>query len=192
MLARVAADPNTRQMEVDSIEVVGRSALGQAAWEMLREGALAEMFRSTLAESVNRSVTENVELTGMGGERYPLNDLVGHVTLVAYLDRLCQDCEHVEDLKEMSVRLRATAGDSVEVFVIFAEPPAAETRQFVAQHGITMPVFHDESRVVYAALGFWDLPGYTLLDSAGRARYIRTDLADVPRQVAALLSRDRQ
>ena len=194
MMARVAADPNTRQTEVDSIEVVGRSALGQAAWEMLREGALTEMLRSTLDESVNRRVAENVELTGATGGRYRLDDLVrGHVTLVAYLTRFCRDCsEKVEPLKGIAARLRAAAGDSVEVFVILAEPPAAETRQFVAQHGITLPVFHDESRVVYAALGFWDIPGYTLLDSSSRARYVSTDLADVPRQVAALLSRDRQ
>ena len=194
MLARVVVDPGTHPPAVDSLEALGVAAIGWSAWDMLRQGALTEMYQRTLTESIGRSVPEDVEVVDDEGKRHRLRDLTaGRVTFIALWTRFCNRCiEQVDKLEEVAARLRATAPDAANAMVVTDGPPSAELRRLIEAHQITLPLFYDESLGAHRALGAWEIPNYVVLGGAGRVQFARTQLSEVVRRVEALRSRDHQ
>ena len=194
MLARVVVDPGTHPPVVDSLEAVGVAAIGRSAWDMLRRGALTDMYQQTLRESIGRSVPKDVFVVDHKGERHRLRDLTaGRVTFVALWTRFCNRCiEQLDQLEEVAALLRATAPDAANAMVVTDGPPSAELRQLLEAHQMTLPLFYDESLGAHRALGAWEIPNYVVLGGAGRVQFARTQLSQVVRQAEVLLSRDHQ
>ena len=74
----------------------------------------------------------------------------------------------------------------MRVVTVAEDAPGAGFQAFVAETGLTFPIYFDPDRAARRALQNHGTPAYLVLDSAGRVRFDTGNLEDVLRQVEVL------
>jgi peroxiredoxin len=185
MLARVAVDPSTRAMDVDSLRRPLGPSIDSRLWDALVINARLEMMSRTLGASVTRTVDESLRLADSTGRARALRDLRGDgAALVLFWSRNCSPS--LRELEQLQRLLPALDSLGVRLLAITADPPSVPLRAFLTARGLRLPVLHDVNGDVARMFDHWATPAYWIVDARGRIRFDHTSLADVPRQIAAL------
>ena len=186
-LARVVADPAVTGVASDTTSALGARLAGDG-WPGLVRDARALLRERTLAEARRDPVAGPVTLASVGGEPVALADALadGGPHVLVLFSTGCQYC------RAASPRINAFAEryepEGVRVAVVMRDPPGPEALATVRSFGYDGTVYFDPGAELATALGSAGFPHYFVLDGDGAVRFAFTSLAELPRQVEALLS----
>ena len=184
--AVVASDPNTPRSRADSLAgAVGYTA-DSPEWSALLETARAEVLALVLSNAVEWTPAAS-HVTDASGERHALADLTaGKPTALVFWATSCGPCiQKIPDVVRLQETLEPLGAQVLSI--AWMDPPGPDMDAFVEERGISYPVYHDLVDSATDAYGVFAVQTNFVLDGEGRVRFARTELADIPRQVEALL-----
>ncbi len=185
MLARVAVDPNVASASADSTIAIAAELINREQWEQAAERARLEMWRRALAQTINKSISRDVELLDSTDQVQGLHELAaGRITLLAFHSSVCAPCRNeLPLLQTVADRLEVGGG---RVLIVTHNAPSADVRALISVR--RLPIFQDVRGMIRQALGLWETPMYVILDKSVRLRFVSNSLNDVMRVAEALAS----
>lgn len=184
VLARLAVDPSTGPAFADSARArLGRHVTADA-WARQVQSARGEMRKFVMRGAVNRPVRGTVSLAGMDGGGWTMDPENPVPTVVAVWSRWCLASR--QQLGELQRVTQALRERGIRVVTITHETPDAEFREFLAENGLTFPIYLDTDRAAQRALQNQGTPSYLVLDPRGRIRFDTHGLEDLLRQTEVL------
>ncbi len=171
---------------------LGLILLGSAAWSLLADSRTSSTAEATdfsaIPATVNTSAPQ-LSLLDLGGQPHALADYRGSVVLVNLWATWCPPCQ--AEMPNLEAFYRRHAADGFVVIAINDGDPAAQVRSFVAQHGITFPVWLDPTyQATDHAFKSGNLPTSFVIDRAGQIRLMWVGAiseANLERYVAPLV-----
>jgi hypothetical protein len=190
MLSRVAVDPGTDAVFLDSIGVFAANVAGDE-WGSYLAGARAEMRQRVLGAAMSRPVAEDLTVVDSAGRRRALGELIdGRVTMVAAWSPHCPPClAELSRLREMIHRIQGHGARAIGM-VTEPPPPSVSLREPLQEAELGAPTFYDIAGAVHRGLGSSRMPNYLVLDRMGRVRFDDIALSEVLRVVAVLVAQD--
>ena len=184
--AVVAADPLTHADQADSLAALVGQNTESPEWHTLLESAEARMLPRIVADTV-RWAPRSSSLADKNGNRVLLSDLIeGRNTVLVFWARSCG--YSVAEIPQV-VRLRELLESTgVQILSITTDDqPGPDMEEFIAARGVTYPVYYDLAAEAKNAFGVSGIPSYFILDASGRVRFAFSQVADIARQVEALV-----
>ncbi|MDE0256883.1 MAG: TlpA disulfide reductase family protein [Gemmatimonadota bacterium] len=184
--AVIAADPLTHADQADSLAALVGQNTESPEWHTLLESAEARMLPRIVADTV-RWAPRSSSLADKNGNRVLLSDLIeGRNTVLVFWARSCG--YSVAEIPQV-VRLRELLESTgVQILSITTDDqPGPDMEEFIAARGVTYPVYYDLAAEAKNAFGVSGIPSYFILDASGRVRFAFSQVADIARQVEALV-----
>lgn len=110
----------------------------------------------------------NVELTDLQGNSVSFADYAGQVILYNAWATWCPPCK--QEMPTLQAYYEAHKDEGFVIIAIEDGEPVEEVRQFVADYGLTFPVWPDPNYVATSAFLTDSLPTSFVIDRAGTAR----------------------
>jgi hypothetical protein len=186
---RLDADPVYPRESVDSLARLFPS-MTRVEREEGRGQAEDEMIERVLDLEVRRGLPPG-RLTTPAGQSLALETLLsGRPTILLLWDR--RALEEPDDIAQV---LRATdllAGGPGQILWVTPEPASESLQSFRRRYGLELPVYQDPGSELAAALGYWGVRSYIVIDGTGRIRTHAHSLMEAVRHLEVLLlgSRD--
>lgn len=184
--AVVAADPLTSAGQADSLAALVGQDSESPQWHALLESSEARMLPRIVADSV-RWAPRSSSLADKNGNRVLLSDLIeGRTTVLVFWARSCG--YSVGEIPQV-LRLRELVESSgVQILSITTDDqPGPDMEEFIEDRGVTYPVYYDLGAEAKNAFGVSGIPSYFVLDASGTVRFAFSQVADIPRQLEALV-----
>ena len=184
--AVVAADPLTHADQADSLAALVGQNTESPEWHALLESAEARMLPRIVADTV-RWAPRSSSLADKNGNRVLLSDLIeGRNTVLVFWARSCgysvAEIPQVLRLRE----LLESAGVQI-LSITTDDQPGPDMEEFIAARGVTYPVYYDLAAEAKNVFGVSGIPSYFVLDASGSVRFAFSQVADIARQVEALV-----
>ena len=184
--AVVATDPLTSIAEADSLAaLVGQNPEGPE-WRAFLESAEARMLPRVLADTVRWTPRPHT-IADKYGNRVPFSDLIaGRTTVLVFWSSTCG--YSVDEIPQV-LRVRELLEPAgVQVLSVTTDDRLGpDMEEFIAARGVSYPVYYDAGAEAQSAFGVSVTPSYFVLDAGGSVRFAFSQVADIPRQLEALL-----
>lgn len=184
--AVAAADPLTHADRADSLAALVGQNTESPAWHALLESAEARMLPRIVADTVRWSPRSS-SLADKNGNRVLLSDLIeGRNTVLVFWARSCgYSVAEIPQVLRLRELLESTG---VQILSITTDDqPGPDMEEFIAARGVTYPVYYDLAAEAKNAFGVSGIPSYFVLDASGSVRFAFSQVADIARQVEALV-----
>ena len=172
--------------QVDSLAALVGQDSESPQWHALLESAEARMLPRIVADTV-RWTPSSSSLADKNGNRVLLSDLIeGRNTVLVFWARSCG--YSVGEIPQV-LRLRELLESSgVQILSITTDDqPGPDMEEFIASRSVTYPVYYDLGAEAKNAFGVSGIPSYFVLDASGSVRFAFSQVADIPRQLEALV-----
>jgi hypothetical protein len=186
-LARTAVDPWTSTAIADSLEERAHAALYPGEWEMMLEGAKAQMARHFLRDvSPLRFVEADLQVEDANGNVRNLTEVMAdRISIIAFWSG--NDLVAVQDLDPLiEIHDRVRDYDAQLLTITQHQISADSVMYFSAGHDLPFPVYRDVSSNVQRWFNVWGAPEYFVVDASGSVKFSFSEVDDLLNQVAAL------
>ena len=181
-----AAHPLTHADRADSLAALVGQNTESPVWHALLESAKARMLPRILADTVRWS-PKSSSLADKNGNRVLLSDLLeGRNTVLVFWARSCgYSVAEIPQVLRLRELLESTG---VQILSITTDDqPGPDMEEFMAARGVTYPVYYDLAAEAKSAFAVSGIPSYFVLDASGSVRFAFSQVADIARQVEALV-----
>lgn len=187
LLSRVVVDPSTSPTVSDSLNLLGSGTMGADPWLSIVRDSRELMYERTLRMATDTKVSLDLPLQRSdGSETTLLEEMRNRVTIVAFWSRYCAPA--LNQLLQLQAVAERFESRNVLVLAITSEQPSRDLTDFLTAGLTRLPVYHDSRGEAASAFNVWGTPKYFVLDTTGRLRFERVELADLGRYAAALES----
>lgn len=127
-----------------------------------------------LMRSASASRAPAIKLELLDGSHVEIGAHPGRVVVLNFWGLWCDPC--VRELPELEEVVRSQRGRSAAFVAIesgLGDETRSDVQDFVARHGLTIPVAYDPDRVAYRAFGVRGLPTTIVVDAQGNVRFRR-------------------
>ncbi len=127
-----------------------------------------------LMRPASASPAPDVELELLDGGHLSIGSHPGRVVVLNFWGVWCDPC--VRELPELEDVVRSQRGRSTAFVAVesgLGDETRSDVQEFVARHGLTIPVAYDAGRVAYRAFGVEGLPTTIVVDPQGNVRFRR-------------------
>ncbi len=176
--ARWAVDPTTSPITADSLAELAVGSVGWDTWLDERRNAHAEMLGRVHAESIWKSIADDIELLGPDGRPVELGTLLaGQPAVVALWSCMCGPA--LESAREFAATIPTLEAHGVKTIVIATRSLSGEALPEPAPVTLDIPIYSDRFGKVVDAFGQWNSFQLFIVDSAGVVRFdeVRVDEA---------------
>ena len=184
--AVVAADPLTHADQADSLAALVGQNTESPEWRALLGSAEARMLPRIVADTVRWAPRSSI-LADKNGNRVLLSDLIeGRNTVLVFWARSCgYSVAEIPQVLRLRELLESTG---VQILSITTDDqPGPDMEEFIAARGVTYPVYYDLAAEAKNVFGVSGIPSYFVLDASGSVRFAFSQVADIARQVEALV-----
>ncbi len=184
--AVVAADPLTHADQADSLAALVGQDGDSPEWHALLESAEARMLPRIVADTV-RWAPKSSSLADKNGNRVLLSDLIeGRNTVLVFWARSCgYSVAEIPQVLRLRELLESTGVQLLSVTT--DDQPGPDMEEFIAARGVTYPVYYDLAAEAKNTFSVSGIPSYFVLDASGSVRFAFSQVADIARQVEALV-----
>lgn len=139
-----------------------------------RYGVMARLHLLNNVKPVGKSILEAgqhlpvMEMTTIGGQRLSIAPKPGHIMYLNVFATWCPECK--KEMPALQQLAHETAAMSVDVVGVDQQEDIAPVDAFVAQYGLTYPIFMDDQDLTHLLMGVRYIPTSFIVDSHGVVR----------------------
>jgi len=184
--ALVAADPRSTAADLDSLRSLLTRA-GRGRLDSLLARARSELVSRVLEEARYTEVSDS-RVSSADSRTLSMRQLTrGRITVVAFWSRFCGPA--ITDLPRMDTTAVSLEARGIATVSVVEEAQSADLTNWLRDHDVSMPVYHDRAGETQRAFNQWGTPNYYVLDRQGRIAFGPLTSADeVLLRATALLS----